>query len=242
MNLPKAERRTETKALRRTMWIYGAPYTGKSTFADSAPMPLFLNTDGNAGYLTAPFISIKDEVKVEGRLTKRKFAWDVFKETIEELEKGGNGFKTIVLDLVEDTREMCRLYMFNKLGITHESDDSYRAWDKIDLEFMSTMRRFCNLPYDNIVIISHEDTTKDLTRKSGDRITSIKPNLREKNANKLAGMVGFTGRCIVDEGVHKLEIKCDEVVFGGGRLGLTNVTVPLDWDEVAKLFENTKEA
>jgi hypothetical protein len=44
----------------------------------------------------------------------------------------------------------------------------------------------------------------------------------------------------VDDGKHYLDIKSDEVVFGGGRLGINNVTVPLEWDKVVELF-NTKQ-
>ena len=235
--LPKNERRKATSPKKRTMWIYGAPFSGKTTFADSAPNPLMLNTDGNAEYVTAPYVSIQDEVKVTGRLVQRTLAWQVFKDYIEELEKGGNDYQTIVIDLVNDTYEMCRIFMYDKLGISHESDDSYRAWDKTRTEYISTMRRVLHLPYDNIILLSHEDSTKDLTKKSGDKITSIKPKMSDKVADSLAGMVGFVGRAYVDEGKHVLSIKSDEVVYGGGRLGISNVVVPLDWNEVIKLFE-----
>ena len=237
VTLPKNERRTAEKITKRTMWIYGQPFSGKTTFADSAPDPLMLNTDGNAVYVTAPYISIQDEVKVNGRITTRTPAWQVFKDYIEELEKGGNSYKTIVVDLVNDTYEMCRLYMYEKLGITHESDDSYRAWDKVRTEYLSTMRRVLHLPYENIILLSHEDSTKDLTKKSGDKITSIKPKMSDKVADSLAGMVGFVGRAYVDEGKHKLSIKSDEVIYGGGRLGISDVVIPLEWSEVIKLFE-----
>ena len=235
--LPKNERRNAVTPKKRTMWIYGAPFSGKTTFADSAPNPLMLNTDGNAEYVTAPYVSIQDEIKVNGRITQRTLAWQVFKDYLEELEKGGNGYETIVIDLVNDTYEMCRLFMYDKLGISHESDDSYRAWDKVRTEYLSTMRRVLHLPYDNIILLSHEDSTKDLTKKSGDKITSIKPKMSDKVADSLAGMVGFVGRAYVDDGKHVLSIKSDEVVYGGGRLGINNVVIPLDWNEVIKLFE-----
>lgn len=235
--LPKNERRKTETPNKRTMWIYGAPFSGKTTFADASPDPLMLNTDGNAVYVTAPYIAIKDEVTTMGRITKRKFAWEVFKEYVEELEKGQNDFKTIVIDLVNDTYEMCRLYMYDKLAITHESDDTFRAWDKVRTEYLSTMRRVTNLPYENIILISHEDATKDLTKKSGDKISSFKPKMADKVADSIAGMVGFVGRCYVDDGKHYLSIKSDEVVYGGGRLGINNVVIPLDWNEVVKLFE-----
>lgn len=237
VTIPKNERRNAVTPKKRTMWIYGAPFSGKTTFADSAPNPLMLNTDGNAEYVTAPYVSIQDEIKVNGRITQRTLAWQVFKDYLEELEKGGNGYETIVIDLVNDTYELCRLFMFDKLGITHESDDSYRAWDKVRTEYLSTMRRVVHLPYDNIILLSHEDSTKDLTKKSGDKITSIKPKMNDKVADSLAGMVGFVGRAYVDDGKHLLSIKSDEVVYGGGRLGINNVVIPLDWNEVIKLFE-----
>lgn len=235
--LPKNERRKTTSPKKRTMWIYGAPFSGKTTFADSAPNPLMLNTDGNAEYVTAPYVSIQDEIKVNGRITQRTLAWQVFKDYLEELEKGGNGYETIVIDLVNDVYEMCRLFMYDKLGITHESDDSYRAWDKVRTEYLSTMRRVLHLPYENIILLSHEDSTKDLTKKSGDKITSIKPKMSDKVADSLSGMVGFVGRAYVDDGKHVLSIKSDEVVYGGGRLGISNVVIPLEWNEVVKLFE-----
>lgn len=236
IELPKNERRSATVPTKRTMWLYGAPFSGKTTFADSAPDPLMLNTDGNAEYVTAPYVSIQDEVTVTGRITQRKMAWAVFKDYIEELEKGQNDFKTIVVDLVNDTYEMCRLYMYDKLGITHESDDTFRAWDKVRTEYLSTMRRVVHLPYENIILLSHEDSTKDLTKKSGEKVTSIKPKMADKVADSLAGMVGFVGRVYVDDGKHLLSIKSDEVVYGGGRLGISDVVIPLEWKAVTELF------
>lgn len=235
--LPKNERRKVEAPTKRTMWLYGAPFSGKTTFADSAPDPLMLNTDGNAVYVTAPYVSIQDEVKENGRIKVRKSAWSVFKEYIEELETGKGGYKTIVVDLVNDTYELCRLHMYEKLGITHESDDTFRAWDKVRTEFLSTMRRVIHLPYENIILLSHEDATKDLTKKTGEKITSVKPKMADKVSDSLAGMVGFVGRAYVDDSKHLLSIKSDEVIYGGGRLGISDVVIPLDWNEVIKLFE-----
>ena len=220
------------------VWIYGSPFSGKTTFATKAENHFVLSTDGNAQYTTDSYKVITDKVTVNGRITQRKLAWECFKEEIEALEVAQK-YGTLVVDLVEDTYEMCRLYMYNKLGITHESDDSFRAWDKVRTEYLSTMRRLMNLPY-NIVLISHEDTSKDITKKSGENITAIKPNMNDKVANKLAGMVALVGRTVVDGNDYTLQIKTDEVTFGGGRLGINNVVIPLEWDEMSKLFEVKK--
>ena len=236
MVLPSTKRVEITKNNYKKIWIYGAPFCGKTTFADKAPTPLNLNTDGNCKYVTMPRISIKDEVSVEGRLTKRTFAWEIFKNAIGELEKGSD-FETIVVDLLEDTYEQCRLYMYDKLNITHESDDSYRAWDKIRIEFLTTIKKLLNLDY-NIILISHEDASKDLTKKSGDKITSISPNINEKTSKKIAGMVDLVARVVADEDKRTLSLKNDEVVFGGGRLqGIKTKEIDLNWDSLCKLYD-----
>ena len=138
---------------KRKLWIYGGAFSGKRQHLWIPPSPLNLNTDGNIQFVTIlQYLPIKDTM--EGR--QKILAWDVFKKAIDELEKtaGQNGFKTIIVDLLEDTYESCRLFMYDRLGITHESDDSFRAWDKVRTEFLSTIRRLMNLDYENIVLIS----------------------------------------------------------------------------------------
>lgn len=241
MQLPKAERRQPSGVTKRTIWLYGRPFTGKTTLADNAPMPLMLNTDGNVHYVTAPYISIKDGTEMDGRKIVHHFGWEVFKDVIMELEKKDNDYKTIVVDLLDDLNEMARLCMYDKLGITHESDDSYRAWDKVRTEFLSTMRRFMNLDYENIILISHEDSSRDLTKKSGENITAIKPNIADKLASKIAGMVDIVGRVVVDGDTRTIQFNPDEVVFGGGRLNIKEKEIPLDWNEVVRIFDEANE-
>lgn len=239
IKLPENKRRNIEAVEKRVLWIYGVPFCGKTTFANNFPDPLMLNTDGNIKFVDAPYIRIKDEVRVEGRQTKRTLAWDVFKDTISELEKKENTFRTIVVDLLEDLYEYCRLYMYQQMGITHESDDSFRAWDKVRGEFLNTLKRLMNLDYENIILISHEDTSKDITRKGGDKITAIKPNLQEKVANKVAGMVDVVARIVADGETRTFSFKSNEVIFGGGRLRVNAKDIPLD---VKALFAVYDEA
>ena len=241
MLLPKNERREVKQFAKKKLWIYAAPFAGKSTLADQFPDPLFLSTDGNVNNITAPFVPIKNEVTTEGRLTKTTLAWTTLKDVLLELEKKDNDFKTIVIDLVEDTYEHCRVYCYDKLGIEHESDNSFKAWDFVRNEFLGTMKRFMNLDYENIILISHEDTSKDITKKSGDKITAIRPNITEKISLKLAGMVDIVARIVVDEGKRSISFKSDNVVFGGGRLKLNATEIPLDYNELMNVYENSTE-
>lgn len=237
MKLPENKRRNIEAVTKRVMWIYGVPFCGKTTFANNFPDPLMLNTDGNYRFVDAPVISIKDDVRVEGRQTKRTLAWEVFKDTVAELEKKDNTFKTIIVDLLEDLYEHCRLYMYQQMGITHESDDSFRAWDKVRGEFLNTLKKLMNLDYENIILISHEDTTKDITKKGGDKITAVKPNLQDKVANKVAGMVDVVARIVADDEVRTFNFKSNEVIFGGGRLRVNVKDIPLDVDALFTVYD-----
>jgi CRISPR/Cas system-associated exonuclease Cas4 (RecB family) len=244
MLLPNNQRRVIGETNKRKIWIYGAAFSGKTTMLDKAPDPFNLNTDGNIQFVTMPYIAIKDEVKVEGRMTKRTFAWDVFKDAINELEKKQNNFKTIIVDLLEDTREMCRVKMYADLGIQHESDSGFgKGWDIIKTEYLSTIRRLFNLDYENIIVISHEDISKDITKKNGQNITRIAPNIQDAIANKIAGMVDIVARVVVeDDESRTLNFKSNEVIFGGGRLkGIKQTTIPLTWDALMQVYDEANK-
>lgn len=241
MLLPQNKRRNIEAISKKVIWIYGAPFSGKTYLANNFPDPLMLNTDGNIKFIDAPYLPIKDIVKTEGRMTKRTLAWDVFKDAIFELEKKDNDFKTIVVDLLEDTYEACRIYMYDKLGIEHESDNSFKAWDMVRTEFLSTLKRLMGLDYENIILISHEDSSRDLAKKSGDKITAIKPNLQDKCANKVAGMVDIVARVISDGEVRTLSFKTNEVIFGGGRLTVKSNEIPLEYDALMKVYDEANK-
>ena len=236
--LPSTQRVEVETTSKKKIWIYGQPFSGKTTFADKAPTPLNLNTDGNVKYVTMPRVPIKDEITTEGRITNRKFAWDVFKDTISELEKGSD-FETIVVDLLEDTYEFARLYIFDKYNIEHESDSGFgKGWDLVRTEFLTHLKRLLNLDY-NIILISHEDTSKDFTKKGGDKITSVQPNINEKVAKKIAGMVDIVLRAVEGNGKYTLNFKSDEFTFGGGRLqGIKAKEIDSDWDELCAVYDD----
>mgnify|MGYP000102863889 CR=1 FL=1 len=223
----------------KKIWIYGEPFSGKTHLANEAPDPILeLNTDGNVRQYTMPRIYIKDEVTVEGRQTKRKYAWERFKEAIDELEKGSD-FKTIVVDLLEDVYDSCRIKVCNDYGWDHESDDSFKAWDIVRSEFLRELKRLLNLPY-NIILISHEDKSKDITKKSGDKVTRIAPNIPEKIANKIAGTVDVVLRAIKEDDTYKISTKTSNVVFGGGRLPKMKAEeVSNCWTSIEEMYANS---
>lgn len=241
LKLPENKRRDLNATKKKVIWVYGAPFSGKTYFANSFPDPLMLNTDGNIKFVDAPYIAIRDTVTVEGRITKRQLAYEVFTDAVTELEKKQNSFRTIVVDLLEDVYEACRVFICDRQGWKHESDDSFRAWDMVRSEFLNTLKRLINLDYENIVLISHEDRTRDLTRKGGDKISSIKPNLQDKVANKVAGMVDLVARIVADDSERVLSFKTSEVIFGGGRLTVQNKEIPLDYAAFCAVYDEANQ-
>lgn len=236
MILPKNERREISANGKKKVWLYGAPFSGKTTLADAFPNPIMLNTDGNLNSFTAPYVEVRETL--EGR--QKISAWENFKSAIDELQKGSE-YETIVVDLIEDCYEHCRRWCYTKLGIEHESDNSFKAWDFVRNEFLTTVKKLMTLDY-NVVLISHEDLSKDITKKTGDKITAIRPNINDKTANKLAGMVDIVARVVADgDNDRTLQFKSDDVVFGGGRLKLTHTVIPLTFEALEKVYAESAE-
>lgn len=234
--LPENKKRDVETSKKVKLYLYGAPMSGKTTFASGFPEPLILNTDGNIQYVDSPYIAIRDQVKMNGRIKETKFAWTIFKEAVDEIIAGQHTFKTIVIDLIEDVYEACRVYMYDKLGIEHESDAGYgKGYDMIKTEFLTTMKRIINSDY-NIILLSH-DKTEEVKLRNGTSITSFTVNLQEKIAKKLAGMVDITARVVLDDNNNRfLDFTYNDYVFGGNRIGLKETKIPLNVEEFRKVF------
>ena len=221
-------------------WIYGDSYVGKSCFVDAMDDLLFINTDGNVDHITAPVVRIINEVSYEGRIRKEKLAWEVFLDVLTELEKKENSFQRVAVDLVEDLYECCRLYTYRKLGIDHEQDAGFgKGWDMVKTEFLSAMKRLKNLGY-QIIFISKEVNT-EITLKNGSKLTTIKPNLNDKVANVLTGIVDITARAYMDGEERYLLLEKQENVFGGGRFNFKVDKVKLDKDTFANALKAAQE-
>lgn len=243
MTLPKNIRREKKIDERPDFWIYGDSYVGKSTFVDQFDDLLFLNTDGNTDNTTSPVINIKDEVVKEGRITKRKFAWEQFLNVVSELETDkDSGFKAIAIDLFEDLREHCRIYVFDKNGWEHESDGGYgKGWAMVKTEFNNAIKRLKNLGY-QIIYISKE-VKSETTLKGGAIRTNFIPNIDDKTANFTTGTVDLTIRAFMNsDGVRLLQLSKQRNVFGGGRFNFLNETCELSKDEFIKELVEAQKA
>lgn len=239
MALPKNERRVRKIDTKPDFWIYGDSYVGKSTFVDNVDNVLFLNTDGNTDNTTAPVIAIKDEITKTGRVTKRKLAWEVFLDTIGDLETEENDFGAVAIDLIEDLKEHCRYYVFENNGWEHESDGGYgKGWSKVTTEWQKAIKRLKALGY-QLIYISKERADK-ITLKGGATRTTFVPNIDDKFANFLTGTVDLTMRAFTNSDDERfLQLAKKNNVFGGGRFDFQVDVIPL---EIEAFIEELKAA
>lgn len=237
--LPSIESVPVSMSNHKKIWVYGEPFGGKTHLVSQAPAPVLeLNTDGNVKNYTMPRIAIKDDVSQEGRHVERVWAWEKFKNAIDDLEKGSE-FKTVAVDLLEDVYDSCRAYVCNERGWEHESDDSFKAYDIVRTEFLRTIKKLLNLPY-NVILVSHVDTSKDVTKRTGDKVTQIKPNIPDKIANKISGMVDVVIRVIKDNNDYTISTKTSDIIFGGGRLdNMKAVEIENSWESIEKIYNSS---
>ncbi|GAB3797236.1 AAA family ATPase [Virgibacillus kimchii] len=230
MALPKNERRERKIDTHPDFWIYGDSYVGKSTFVDQLENVLFLNTDGNTDNTTAPVQPIKNEVKKEGRRTNVTLAWEVFLDTINDLETEENDYEAVAIDLVEDLYEHCRVYVFEKNNWEHESDGGFgKGWSKVTTEWQRAIKRLKALGY-QVGYVSKEKV-EEISLKGGSKRTTFKPNINDKVANFLTGTVDLTMRAFTNSDDERfLQLAKKNNVFGGGRFQFEVETIPLEME------------
>lgn len=222
------------------VYMYGAPYAGKTTAAQTFPDPLFFNTDGNYNSFSAPYIPVRDSeingIKVD--------AWDQFKMDVDEFlaTPEYNGFKTVVLDQVEGLYEYCRANVCKRLHIQHESDDNFKAWDQVRTEYYSVIKKLASAPNLNLVLISQEDNTRDFFSRSGNKVTSFKPNLQEKVAIRLASLVDMTVRLVRKDNGAFFLFSSDSHQFSGCRISNPPDSLPANYPALKQWIDSVNQA
>ena len=67
---------------------------------------------------------------------------------------------------------------------------------------------------------------------------AIKPNINDKVALKIAGMVDIVGRVLNEDGNRTISFKTNEVIFGGGRLALKALDIPCEYKNLVDVYAN----
>ena len=143
------------------------------------------------------------------------------------------------MDLLDDLYNYASEYVCAQESVDHISDLQWgKGYSLLQNEFLGVLKRLINCDYENIILISHEDSTKNFTDRKGASTTTFKPVIPEKIANKVAGMVDMVARTVVKDDVYLLSFKADELTFGGTRLKVKGEEIPQDYDALMAVYNN----
>ncbi len=226
MPLPTTKTKPKTNLEDQIILIYGPPKIGKSTFASQFSSPLFLATEAGLNNLEVYQMPID--------------TWEAFNDAYKELKAAKNGFRTIVIDTIDNLHAACRDYIRRKHGIAHESDlDWGKGWSLVKDAFTQAVTKLSLLPY-GLLMISHSDIVEIKTRTA--QITKAVPTL-PKSAREvvlgLADIILFCDSQVTDDGeVRIIRTEPSENWEAGDRTGKLPPVLPLDFSAFAGALSN----
>ena len=155
--------------------LHSAPKTGKTTFASGYPDALFVATEKGHNAISCFKVDVT--------------TWDEFLEVGAELAAGGHGFKTVIIDTVDNALNLCRLHICKKYGVEHEADLNFgKGYALILSEFSRVINKLSQLGF-GLVMISHSEVLEITTRTGTTH--KIVPSIRDKARKLILGMSDF---------------------------------------------------
>lgn len=209
------------------IWLYGKPFSGKTTFVSDIPNSLILSTDGNATGLFP-----------EDRIVPIKNTDDI-SNFINDFQNGKyKDVDYLIIDVVEHVYDMIREYTLEKNKLEHESDGSWgKGWQLVESAEWYTLSKLSRLAK-NTIFISHED---EYTTKSaiGKETTCYRPALNSKLHDKMTGLMTIVCRAVLNEtSVNNEIVKKYYISFGntsnelsGTRIKLKSTKIENSWKE-----------
>lgn len=208
-------------------FIYGAPKTGKTTFATQMPNHLLLAFE--RGYNALPGVIAQDVN-----------TWGEMKQILRELKKPEvqEVYKSIIVDTVDIAADLCQKYMCQQLGIDNIGDGGYQVngWSKYKKEFEDTFRTLTMLGY-AVVFISHEKTSSGKDKATGKEWTKITPATQSSALSIIENMADIYGYAHVvktaDGAKPVLTLRTVEDISCGGRFKYIDNEIDFTYDALA---------
>jgi hypothetical protein len=177
--LPKEKRKPISDVSQEIILLYGVPKIGKSSFAGQFTDALFISTEEGLNHLEVYESPVK--------------CWDDFLKVVREIEAGRNGFKTVVIDTLDNLYMFCKSYIYGVHNINHESDlDWGRGWDEIEAEFRRQITRLSQIKQLGKIFVSHSEL-KEIKVKGKDQpdiqVTHTLPKRARKTISGMADMI-----------------------------------------------------
>ena len=215
-----------------SVFLYGAPKTGKTTIACQFPGALLLAFE--KGYST-----------IGGVLAQPINSWSEFKKLFVEFKDPAvkERYQTIVIDTADIAYSYCEKYI-----CTRESDAKHSYQNVADIpygkgysmamdEFDECIRKILQLGY-GLVIISH-DQDKTMKNENGEEYNQIIPTLDKRArlvCERTCDIIGYC-REVEDQAGHKtvrMFMRETSRYVAGSRFKYTPDSIELSYDNLVK--------
>ena len=215
-----------------SVFLYGAPKTGKTTIACKFPGALLLAFE--KGYST-----------IGGVLAQPINSWSEFKKLFVEFKDPAvkERYQTIVIDTADIAYSYCEKYI-----CTRESDAKHSYQNVADIpygkgysmamdEFDECIRKILQLGY-GLVIISH-DQDKTMKNENGEEYNQIIPTLDKRArlvCERTCDIIGYC-REVEDQEGHKtvrMFMRETSRYVAGSRFKYTPDSIELSYDNLVK--------
>ena len=217
-----------------TVLVHGPAKIGKSTLCSKAEKALFLATEAGLNALEVYQIPIK--------------VWSDFLAACAEIAKGEHGFKTIIVDTLDNLYRMCSEHICTRHKIQHESDLGYgKGFALVNNEFYRALNKLSLLPY-GLFLVCHSQE-REIETRTGKRTRTV-PTLPDKARRMVLGMVDVILYCDVEtvgspDGKTTAErrimrTKPTEAYEAGDRTGRLPDVIDLDYAKFVEAFERAK--
>lgn len=210
--------------------IYGPEGIGKTTFGSQAEDPFFIATEAGQ-----KFVDVKVEPSED---------WDKFREIVAAID--GMTYGTVVIDTTENAFDQCQLWVCDKLGIDHPSDEDFgKGYQAVRVEFYQQINRLA-LGDRRLLLISHEQT-RDIKGRVV-KTQKVVPSLTNTARRVVLPMVDIIGHCgfkldRTGEPTSKriIEFEPSELTEAKDRTGLLPKSMPLAYANFARALSGKSD-
>lgn len=219
--------------------VYGPPKIGKTTFGSKMPAPLLLAAE--RGYSAIGGIDVVDIT-----------TWGDIKSAVRELKKPEykEQFKSIIVDTVDITADLCQKYICSQLGIENIGDGGWstNGWSKYKKEFEETFRTLAQLGY-AIVFLSH-DKEKTIKPQNGSEYQQIGSSMQTSAlaiVENMSDIIAYAHPRVNSDGSTERVLtlrSLDNSVRCGCRFGYIEAEIPFSYQALTKALNDAidKEA
>lgn len=229
--LPTARSVPKRNLAEYTIFAFGPPKAGKTTWAAGFPNVIFLATE--SGHNALPVYKVDIDT------------WPKFVEACRELAAGDHEFKNVAIDTVDNLWALCRQHVCEKHKVEHEADLAYGRGHALILgEFSRVLTRLSMLPL-GLVLISHA-TNQEISTRTGSYYKSV-PSLPDKARKLLLGMSDFILHFQIEEGAdgdgraalqRHVRTKPSKFYDAGDRTGRLPDPLPMQYGAFAAAFDH----